>query len=67
MQEWGFTYKNILEHALYFLAEREERNAAPNPRPWSHFFSFATQAAEREWPDYNMTIFSTGTKPLEQP
>ena len=56
MKEWGYTYKNILEHAQYFLAEREERNAAPNPRPWGHFFSFANQAAEREWPEYDTSL-----------
>lgn len=51
MQEWGYTYKNILEHARYFLDERIERNAAPNPHPWRHFFHFATQATLHEWPD----------------
>jgi hypothetical protein len=56
MQEWGYTYKNILEHARYFLAEREERSALPNPRPWRHFFSFAIEASRREWPEYNTGI-----------
>jgi hypothetical protein len=56
MEEWGYTYKNILEHAQYFLVEREERNAVPNPRPWRHFFSFAIEASSREWPEYDTSI-----------
>jgi hypothetical protein len=54
MKEWGFTYKAIMEHARYFLAERIERNAAPNPQPWVHFFSFAVQATKRDWPELNV-------------
>jgi hypothetical protein len=54
MDEWGLTYKAILKHARYFLAERLERNAIPNTRPWVHFFSFAVEAAKRDWPEFDI-------------
>jgi hypothetical protein len=56
MEEWGYTYRQMLEHASYFLAERVERNAVPNPHPWGHFYSFAKQATKREWPDFDTSM-----------
>jgi hypothetical protein len=51
MEEWGYTFKNMLKHAEYFMAERKDRNALPNTRPIVHFFAFAEQAANHEWPE----------------
>jgi hypothetical protein len=56
MEEWGYTYKNILKHARYFMTERIDRNAPPHPRPVEHFFSFAMEAADRKWVARDTTI-----------
>jgi hypothetical protein len=56
MEEWGYTYKDIFEHARSFITERLERNAAPHPHPLGHFHSFALKATDREWPEIDTSI-----------
>lgn len=47
IQEWGFVYESIYEHARYFINERIARSGMLSQFAWPHFQSFAIQAADR--------------------
>lgn len=47
MQEWGFVYESISEHARHFINERIARSGMRSQFAWPHFQSFAIQTVDR--------------------